>query len=389
MAEKIVCSMVNHGLGVTWDGLLTPCCSWEPKKESHKFFWDNYQGYNDTIRTLILKDFDQGIQHAGCIKCFREEELRYGSLRQLANREHPQTHETPSIHNPIYNFELRLGNNCNLRCIMCGPYASSSWHLERAEHKEKFDEINIINAKEQPTKWWENTDFYNFLSNKFKDAIVVDISGGEPLPLPGTQKMLDLLISSGNTKLDLRFNTNLTRVPKAFLEKLKLFSNTGLSVSLEGTGAMNNYLRYPSKWEEINNNLIHVQNVLPGAIRSVNHTLQHASVYSLPDLINYVKERKIALYMTTVYGNACLTPASVPPKDLKRLSKWIEQQDWLLSDEYKHWGTGVYTIIKTMCKKTVFNPDLYKEYRKYVELLDSIRGTDYDATFNPSSVVIS
>jgi organic radical activating enzyme len=389
MAEKIICSMVNHGLGVTWDGLLTPCCQWYPAQKSHEFFWEDYQGYNDTVRTAILKDFDQGIRHDRCMKCFREEDLGYKSLRQKSNEDHPQTHATPSVDNPIYDFELRLGNNCNLRCIMCGPYASSSWHLERAEHKEKFDKINIVHATAQPTKWWENADFYNFLSNKFKDAKVVDISGGEPLPLPGTHKILDLLIQSGNTKLNLRFNSNLTRVPEAILEKLRLFSNARISVSLEGTGLMNNYLRYPSKWEEIDANLMHVKDVSPDLIRSVKHTLQHASVYSLPDLINYVKERKIGLHITTVYGTACLTPDSVPPEDLKKLGHWIKQQDWLLSNEYKQWGAGVYTIITAMCEKTVFNPALYRKYREYVELLDSIRGTDYDATFNPSSVAIS
>jgi hypothetical protein len=197
-----------------------------------------------------------------------------------------------------------------------------------------------------------------------------------------------MLIHSGNTKLRLLFNTNLTRVPAVILEKLKLFSNVAFSVSLEGTGPMNDYLRYPSCWDEIDANLRHVQDVMPNLIESINHTLQHASVYSLPDLINYVKDRGIGLYMTTVYGNACLTPKSVPPEDLKKLGDWIKKQDWLLDNQYKHWGTGVYTIITAMCKTTQFDITLYEKYREYVSLLDSIRGTNYDAIFNPSSIVL-
>ena len=151
---------------------------------------------------------------------------------------------------------------------------------------------------------------------------------------------------------------------------------------------MNDYLRYPSNWDEINANLLHVQDVLPGRILSVNHTLQHASVYSLPELIKYVKERDVPLHINIVNGAPCLTLESAPPEDLKKLGEWIETQDWLLDDKYKFMYPGVYTIITAMCKTTVFDPALYKEYREYVALLDSIRGTNYDATFNPSSVTI-
>ena len=56
--------MVNHGLGITWQGVLTPCCQWYPEgDQSLEYQWDQYQEYNDNVRTVILKDFDQGIRH--------------------------------------------------------------------------------------------------------------------------------------------------------------------------------------------------------------------------------------------------------------------------------------------------------------------------------------
>jgi len=346
MAEKITCSMVNHGLGITWQGVLTPCCQWYPEgDQSLEYQWDQYQEYNDNVRTVILKDFDQGIRHVGCMKCFREEDLGYTSLRQRANELHPETHTVPSVDNPIYNFEIRLGNHCNLRCIMCGTYASSAWHQER-----------------------------------------IDISGGEPFPLPSTWKILDILIASNNTGVRLQFNTNLTRVPPVLLDKLKLFTNLWISVSLEGIGDMNDYLRYPSHWEEISANMILLQEALPGMVKNVNHTLQHASVYSLPALVDYVKSREIELRITTVSGTPCLTVETAPPQDLKRLADWIETVDWLHDDPYNRWGEDLYNIITGLGKTTVFDQKLYDDYREYVKLLDSMRGTDYDAVFQPSAV---
>ena len=388
--------MVNHGLGITWQGILTPCCQWYPEgNQDLEYRWDQYQGYNDNVRTAILKDFDQGIRHIGCTKCFREEDLGYTSLRQRANELHPETHATPSVDNPIYNFEIRLGNHCNLRCIMCGTYASSAWHQERGQNPEAFDRINMIRQHPQPDKWWENPEYIEFLTEKLKDAVSIDISGGEPFPLPSTWKILDILIASNNTGVRLQFNTNLTRVPPVLVDKLKLFTNVWISVSLEGVGAMNDYLRYPSRWEEISANMILLQEALPGVVKNINHTLQHASVYSLPALVDYAKSREIDLRITTVSGTPCLTMESAPPEDLKRLVDWIETVDWLRRPEsirlgqiypYNLWGEELYNIITGLGKTTVFDQKLYEDYRQYVKLLDSMRGTDYDAVFKPSAV---
>jgi len=387
MAEKITCSMVNHGLGITWQGVLTPCCQWYPEgDQSLEYQWDQYQEYNDNVRTVILKDFDQGIRHVGCMKCFREEDLGYTSLRQRANELHPETHTVPSVDNPIYNFEIRLGNHCNLRCIMCGTYASSAWHQERSQNPDAFDQIKLIPQHPQPDKWWEDPVYIEFLTEKLKDAVCIDISGGEPFPLPSTWKILDILIASNNTGVRLQFNTNLTRVPPVLLDKLKLFTNLWISVSLEGIGDMNDYLRYPSHWEEISANMILLQEALPGMVKNVNHTLQHASVYSLPALVDYVKSREIELRITTVSGTPCLTVETAPPQDLKRLADWIETVDWLHDDPYNRWGEDLYNIITGLGKTTVFDQKLYDDYREYVKLLDSMRGTDYNAVFKPSAV---
>ena len=58
MAEKITCSMVNHGLGITWQGVLTPCCQWYPEgNQDLEFRWNQYQGYRSlrySAATVLL-----------------------------------------------------------------------------------------------------------------------------------------------------------------------------------------------------------------------------------------------------------------------------------------------------------------------------------------------
>jgi len=118
-------------------------------------------------------------------------------------------------------------------------------------------------------------------------------------------------------------------------------------------------------------------------------------VYSLPALVDYAKSREIDLRITTVSGTPCLTMESAPPEDLKRLVDWIETVDWLRRPEsirlgqiypYNLWGEELYNIITGLGKTTVFDQKLYDDYRQYVKLLDSMRGTDYDAVFKPSAI---
>ena len=106
----------------------------------------------------------------------------------------------------------------------------------------------------------------------------------------------------------------------------------------------------------------------------------------MPALVDYVKSREIELRITTVSGTPCLTVETAPPQDLKRLADWIETVDWLHDDPYNRWGEDLYNIITGLGKTTVFDQKLYDDYREYVKLLDSMRGTDYDAVFQPSAV---
>lgn len=378
--------MVNHGLGVTWRGVLTPCCQWYPDHDPLRltYQWNNYQGYNDVVRRAILDDFDQGVRHTGCAKCFMEEDHGYESLRQRANRLHPQTHDQPSTDNPIYNFELRLSNHCNLRCIMCGPYASTSWHQEYTKHKEKFDSLKVVVGHEPPDDWSETPEFRDFLTRLLPNAKVIDFSGGEPFTLPSTQWVLQTLSDLGLHNVVIQCNSNYTKVPPALIKVLKNFTNLFLSVSLEGVGAMNDYLRYPADWADIEANIDLLMAEVP-AQYNVNHTFQHASAYSLPALIDFCLGKNIDLRLTMATGRPCLTMDSCPPADLARLAE-IVSNDSRLNQEpvFSVWGQEVKNLVTSVAANTVFNPQLYQEYRSYVGLLDEIRGTNYDQVFVPS-----
>ena len=396
MSEKIVCSMVNHGLGITWQGVLTPCCQWYPDHglEHLSYKWTDYQGYNDVVRRTILSEFEQGIEHTGCRKCFQEEKHGYFSLRQRANRMHPQTHEEPSVDNPIYNFELRLSNHCNLKCVMCGPYASTSWYQEMTKHADKFNNLidrngkPIIHLIPQPDDWSETEEFRSWLTKLLTQGQVkvLDFSGGEPFSLPSTQWILQTLLDNGVTDVHIQANSNYTRIPPRLVSLLKNFKNLFLSISLEGIGAHNDWLRYPSDWSEIEANITMMTREVP-ARYNVNHTFQHASAYSLPTLVDWCLERKLDLRLTMATGRPCLTMESCPPADLARLTELINANGRLREEPvYGIWGKHLLDFVNSVSSSTMFDRTLYEEYRKFIDTLDNIRGTNYNSVFQPSAV---
>lgn len=162
-----------------------------------------------------------------------------------------------NIDSPM-QFDFRLGNMCNLQCQMCNKEAS---HLVSVERRQMIDsglglenhgdwmEDNIANKKEallQPGIEWESFERMLPYAKKIK------MIGGEPTVSPDMFKLLDMATELGYAKnIELSFYTNITNMQDKWLKQLGQFKKVIVNCSLEGTGAMNDYLRPPSKWSSV------------------------------------------------------------------------------------------------------------------------------------------
>jgi sulfatase maturation enzyme AslB (radical SAM superfamily) len=223
--------------------------------------------------------------------------------------------------------------------------------------------------------YWATEEFADFSQEFLSQIQRINITGGEPFMIPEVVSMLDRLVQVKDT-IVLSFNTNMTLLSDQLLERLKQFCNLEICVSLEGIGAHNDYLRYPSNWSKIESNIQKLKQQVPQAHVSVNHTFQHASAYSLPNLAQYCQQNSISLHMTLVQGDAYLGLESVPPRDLARLIKWAQRTDWLTQEQRQF-------VINT-AQSTHFDLELYLKLQDYVAVLDSIRKTSWGQTFRPS-----
>jgi hypothetical protein len=163
---------------------------------------------------------------------------------------------------PFYlTMEYNAPNNfCNLKCNMCGPFNSSTYAKENKA-------IGITEGKGMKSHWlagrtWVNEeDDMNQYTDVLKNLIELKLVGGETLALPQNYEMMDKAIEMGVSKqMRLVLTTNATLTPKMgkhgdVFDYVPHFKDCQMNVSIECWGKKNNYIRFPSKWEKIMENV--------------------------------------------------------------------------------------------------------------------------------------
>jgi organic radical activating enzyme len=346
--------------------------------------WHDNQRFEQEIRPLIINDLRSGVKHSGCHHCWQEESLNHKSMRLVWNsRISREAVETAKKNQDVLDIELSLGNKCNLRCIMCGPYASSQWDVALQKNPKKLSRWQIANGDRE--EWWEQPGFMEWLKQHLATALRIDITGGEPLLLPQTLEILQHIIDlDRGDAIHVQFNTNFTRVSDAIIDKLSQIAKVSLVISLEGTGEKNDYLRYPAQWIDIETNLAKVKQRLPRAYIGVNHTLQHTSVYCLPELAYWCYDNNLMLHLTTVQGMRPLDMRGVPPRDMTRFLIWTQEFSWpnYLTNLQSE---PVMQYVQSLAK-IQFDREQYDNFRDYITVIDELNNMKYDEIFCPAAI---
>jgi len=225
------------------DGMTTVCCRSSTPitrlDEITDFATDkNYKVIrNNMINGILMPEH--------CSSCYNLEQLGIASAREQetvewANRlDLKSLTDLESIQYPAY-YEIRPSNVCNLQCRMCGPTSS---HLIGKEYKK----INLI--KELPPKERSNFDIVNFTNLK-----KLYVAGGEPTAMPEFYDFLDRCIDENKT-FEFLVNTNGTKINSRFKKQLKALAQMQFIFSIDGVGNLNHYIRWPSNWDTIVDNM--------------------------------------------------------------------------------------------------------------------------------------
>jgi len=277
-------------------GLVRPCCAFSWNSNPPQTF-DAYIQHPElaTVRQLL----SQGQAPAQCQRCVFQEKLSGHSHRTYSNQ-----FENTDPENEFEDVFIVVSNTCNLKCTSC----LHSSYVRRVEmHKLGIIQHTPVHVPRNPN--------INFLVNH--PIKTLTLSGGEPL-VDSTRELLDGLIKNKlSQNIELRLNSNCTHLNADWLDYLSgNFKTVMIKASLDGVGAVNDYLRYPSDWADIAPRL-NLIDYYANVSMIVTAVLTNASLIRFYELIEWCVGRGIHdLFVLTATEPAAMQP-TVLPKQLK------------------------------------------------------------------------
>jgi len=325
--------------------------------------------------------------------------------------------------NPRY-VEVSFGNTCNFACAYCGPQYSSKWVEEIEKHggyptEHNFNSIEDIKARDQmPYKQTEENPyieaFWKWWPNLFPDLHTFRITGGEPLLLKDTFRVLEYIQKhyNQNSNISLAINTNLgipDKLLNRFIEIAKdLCENNKVReliifTSVEATDAQAEYTRFGLNYEKFWNNVDKVLGELPKVTVNIMATYNALSVFSYSDLIDRVFEYKkkyangqrywvSALQLDTSYLRwpTHLSVKILEPEHKELILKSAEKALYYGIKNFTNDNYGFSNVEIQKMKRlydyavgdTAFDVNKYrKDFVKFVDEYDKRRDTNFLETF--------
>jgi len=266
---------------------------YKPTNKSQLTTLEKYLDSNELMQ--VKSQLLAGQAPVQCQNCVDQEKENKHSFRLLHNKFHDErTQEILS--NPLYNqtptsLEVITSNTCNLLCLSC--VNNSSYVREIELKKLGLRSGSILHLKKNSIL----DQVHNF------DFEEITFLGGEPFGDKVTFQCLENLVTHNKSKnITLDLNTNATLIDQDKLDFLsENFKYVYIKASIDGIGPINNYLRYPSVWQDLESRVLLAQKYSNMSLL-VTTTLSNLSLMGYYQVIEWAIENSIAdLFVTPVY----------------------------------------------------------------------------------------
>jgi len=311
---------------------------------------------NDVLKSKTYSDIKRqmlaGEKPATCSRCFKQEEAGVESSRQVYNSIWGNKVNIEDENQKILYLDLRLGNQCNLKCRMCNPYSSNQW-------VEDWETL-YGNFSEEEKKWltqmsWQKNS--NINKNLFELAHTVEeiyLTGGEPTLIKEQDLLLDYCIEHDLAKnIQLKYNTNLTHVPDALINKWTKFKKVLLNCSIDAYGDLNTYIRFPIKWNKIERNFEKIKKIENVKI-DISITVQNYNILHLSNLLDWlllVKQEDTMIFFNILEEpknlNIKCLPLELKKLSIERLKNYTHiprlnnMLDYMMLEQTGHWDSFI------------------------------------------------
>jgi MoaA/NifB/PqqE/SkfB family radical SAM enzyme len=305
-----------------------------------------------------------------CKRCYNYEDRgltgyrTHDSLDWIARLGLKNIKDFDKITSPYY-YELRLSNKCNLMCRMCTPEHS---HLLKREFEENPGLVNPSQIASENQSW---TDTSVIDVESLTDKHSVYLTGGEPIIMHDVYAFMRKCIELEKTDFHFTMGTNAQRLNPVFLNLAGKFKNLHFSVSIDGFGKINDYVRWKSDFDTIISNCRILIN--QGHQITWNHVPTIWGIHRTHELFEYLSEHfpKVSLYLQ--YNRVDITCAFKSPL-IEETLRSMEQckKTILYSSDGKDCTSGIDAFYDHYLRYKINKDDL-KKFFTWNDLMDKAR----------------
>jgi sulfatase maturation enzyme AslB (radical SAM superfamily) len=399
MDDTLYCALASNSISFGANGSIRPCCAvdtnyWNDRnvKPTSVMLQDNsiIKWVNSnalvSLRSKLLNNQWDPI----CNLCRGRERHGQESTRQIFNNTLQQLENTsnknlhvyesvlPDLSN-IFLLDITVGNTCNSACLMCNASASSLWKKEQEIITGK--KINWITPD-----WFTEEQIPNLIDN-LPNLSAIQFLGGEPTINEPHIFLLKRLISQGRAKnITLGYVTNLTGVSDELVELWSHFSTKHITISIDGVGPVNEYIRYPFTWKKVVSqleNLKEISNLQGNYHIGLSHTVISLNLLTLDTLIDWWETQletnsnmlKSLPHIQCVNNPGYFDPVYMPDEMKEKARETLLRLIKLADD--RHLGEKYSSVINHIATSVIYNQvDPKIQLSKWIEMQNFIQSLD-------------
>jgi sulfatase maturation enzyme AslB (radical SAM superfamily) len=301
------------------DGTLHVCCTAVDgevrRQDGRPFHIEDGASEAEIVNSHSMRNMKAQMMRGewpdACARCQRDESLgamsrRQHELRRFGRQFAAMASATDGdgTSQPATSFfDYRLGNTCNLKCRMCHPLFSSLWineyHLVQGHPLEPSEKQKYLGLT-----WHRDERVFHPLLEQLQYVEHLHFAGGEPLIIPQTMALLRRIVDAGEAgHIALNFNTNLTKIPGELRTLWPQFKQVHVYCSIDGYGRLNEYIRSPSSWQELDANLHHLDEAF------AEYGLSEVAISCTVQAYNVLRLGELFDYLATAFKNIRPVPA--------------------------------------------------------------------------------
>ena len=394
------------------DSFFSPCCAATPIKDENGRYYnlieDKLEDYwNSYGLRQVRKKMLAGEKVEACQWCYYQESIGEVSFRKDHNKEWLESKYGKDILDRVeksrtngyrvekhpLHLDIRPGNLCNLKCRMCGPSSSSKIEQEQRQMLKNnmdtsFLDTDYLKRDTKFVNWRKNKEIWKTIYKWAPGLRKLDFLGGEPTLIKENWDLIDYLKEKGYSKhIKLYFSINCTQTPNKLIETFETFQFVQIMFSVDGYKKVNEYIRYPSEWKEIEKNIVKIlKNQTKNTFFTCAIVVQVYNILDLTRLLKWVDNLHIHYGNVVPHLMICMNHVlhiDILPENVKKTALLkIEEYESSYKGEHTYLLKQLNTV-KNILKseeKTSIEEDL-KRFYKYTDLLDKHRDNNFKETF--------